>query len=332
MIEESAKPSERLLVVITTAIGHKNLDRFLPGRIPKWSNCDFLINPPSGTECDFWIVFAACRDGDSMRVAPENTLFIAGEPPSKKIYPKAYYSQFHTIVSCHADDPHPRVITSAPGLPWHVGLDHSTDEYIYGYDELSKLERPEKAPKISVICSNLTTTEGQRLRLKFLEQLKEEMPDQVIHYGRGFTPIDDKMDAILPNQYHLVLENSHTTDYWTEKLADAYLGWAHPIYAGCPNIGEYFPETGFTPIDITNPRESIDRIKLTLKKEFDYDIIRECREKMLNVYNPFARFAYWTERLHKANAAKVPVKATTHRAFRPFPRNLIYHIKSHFSR
>lgn len=266
-----------------------------------------------------------------MRVARENTLFIAGEPPSKKIYPKAYYSQFYTIVSCHADDPHPRVITSAPGLPWHVGLDHSTDEYKYGYDELSALERPDKTSKISVICSNLTTTEGQRLRLKFLDQLKREMPDQVIHYGRGFEPIDDKMDAILPNQYHLVLENSHTADYWTEKLADAYLGWAHPIYAGCPNVGEYFPRAGFTPIDITNPRESIDRIRETLDKDFDYDVIRECREKMLNTYNPFARFAYWTEKLHQPNAEKVLVKATSHRAFRPFPRNLIYRIKSHLS-
>jgi len=62
-----------------------------------------------------------------------------------------------------------------------------------------------------------------------------------VHFGRGFQPIDDKMEAILPYRFHLVLENSVLPNYWTEKLADAYLGWAYPVYLGCPNVNEYMP-------------------------------------------------------------------------------------------
>jgi hypothetical protein len=41
------------------------------------------------------------------------------------------------------------------------------------------------------------------------------------------------------------LENSQSPHYWTEKLTDAYLGWAFPLYVGCPNVGDYFAKESF---------------------------------------------------------------------------------------
>lgn len=322
-------PAPRLKLAVTTAISHGGLDHFLPGRKMKWGNCDILLNPPPGTSCDFWIVYASSRNKDHLQVAPENTLFIAGEPPSKKIYPSAYYAQFHRVVSCHAEDPHPRVTTSALGLTWHVGLDHRTDHYLLGYDELVTLTPPaERREMISVVCSNLTTTQGQRDRLAFLDQLKHEIPDRIVHFGRGFQTIDDKLDAILPHRYHLVLENSYTPDYWTEKLADAYLGHAYPIYAGCPNLKEYFPADGFTPIDISRPEESIAIIRQLLEQGVDMVPIAECRRRILDIYNPFARFAYWAEKFYEQRAQPKTITITSHRAYRPFPRGLLHRIKS----
>lgn len=320
----------RLTVAVTTGIGHRDMDRLCPGRNMRWGNCDFLLNPDPGTSCNFWIVFAASRNCDHMRVASENTLFIAGEPPSKKIYPKAFYAQFYHIVSTHADDPHPRVKPDALGLPWHVGLDREQDRYLYGYDELkAMLPEPGKKPMVSVVCSDLKTTEGQRKRLVFLDLLKQAMPEKIFHFGRGFEPIADKMAAIKPYRFHLVLENSSSPDYWTEKLADAYLGWSHPIYAGCPNLGKYFPEEGYTPINLDEPDEAIARIaELLAKDRIDSDSLAECRRRILDMYNPFARFAHWAEMYHQPNFTGRRVAITSHKAFRPFPRGLIHRLKS----
>ena len=316
----------RLRVAVTTTISHADIDRLCPGRHTCWDRCDILLNPPRDTACDYWIVFAGSRDRDSMRCAPENTLFIAGEPPSKKIYPKKFYAQFHRVVSCHAADPHPRVTPSAPGLNWHVGLFRDADRYHYGYDELKHLAPAEKSNRISVVCSDLTTTLGQRQRLAFLGHLKAALGDAIVHYGRGFTPIADKMDAIQPHGFHLVLENSCAPDYWTEKLSDAYLGWAYPIYAGCPNLGDYFPAAGFTAVDVSQPQLAVSVIRRLLAEPPAPAALARCRELVLDVYNPFARFAHWAQLFHQPGGPVRPLGITSHRAFRPFPRGLIYRL------
>ena len=217
------------ILVITSDVPHKNMSLLCPGHDGILGEWQILYNPPKGTKCDFWIVFTASRPRDWIQCAPENTLYLAGEPPSKKVHPENFYAQFHYVYSCNPKDPHPRVELGAPCLNWHVGLNTDTHEYRFGSEHLSELKSPQKINKISVVCSNLTTTEGQRKRLKFLEHLKSELGDSIIHFGRGFTPIPDKFEAILPYAYHLVLENSETAHYWTEKLSDAYLGYAFPF-------------------------------------------------------------------------------------------------------
>ncbi len=320
----------RIRVAITTTVRHGGLELLCPGGLPRWGNCDFLLNPPRGTACDFWIVFAGSRDRDLMLCAPVNTLFIAGEPPSKKVYPRKFYAQFHRVVSTHPDDPHPQVTTSLPGLNWHVGLFRDEDRYHYGYDELKRLAPGAKSNRISVVCSNLTKTAGQRQRLAFLQHLKTALGDAIIHYGRGFTPIGDKLDAILPHRFHLVLENSSSPDYWTEKLSDAYLGWAYPIYAGCPNLGDYFPAAGFKAVDVNHPEQAVATIRqllATAPDNHEIKMIARCRNLILDEYNPFARFAHWAEQYHQPDATPQPVAITTHKAFRPFPRGLIYRLR-----
>jgi hypothetical protein len=327
MSTDSAIPKP-LQVVITTRM-HDEMDRFCPGRKMSWGRCVFIFNPPPGTACDYWIVWVACRDHDWMLCAPENTLFIAGEPPSKKIYPRGYYAQFHRMVSTHADDPHPRVTTSLPGLPWHVGLDRDANRYRYGYDELVAIPMPEKSNSLSVVCSNLTTTAGQRQRLEFLAFLKERLGDAIVHFGRGFRPVGDKMDAILPHRFHLVLENSRSPDYWTEKLSDAYLGWAHPVYLGCPNLTDHFPAEGFTPVDPERPEDALAVIRSLLASPPDPAPLAHCRRLILNDYNPFARFSHWAERFHTPALSVGKVRITSHKAFRPFPQGLIHRLKCH---
>ena len=69
----------------------------------------------------------------------------------------------------------------------------------------------------------------------------QAFPGQIDLFGRGFKEIGDKADVIGPYRYHLVLENSACPHFWTEKLADAYLGYCLPIFSGCANVVDYFP-------------------------------------------------------------------------------------------
>jgi hypothetical protein len=318
-------------LVITSDVPHKNMSLLCPspdGILGEWQ---ILYNPQKGTRCDFWIVFTASRHRDWMQCAPENTLYLAGEPPSKKVHPESFYAQFHYVYSCNPKDPHPRVEVGAPCLNWHVGLDTDSHEYRFGSEHLSGLKSPQKINKISVVCSNLTTTEGQRKRLEFLDYLKSELGDSIIHFGRGFTPIPDKFEAILPYAYHLVLENSQTAHYWTEKLSDAYLGYAFPFYLGAPNIHEYFSPDALIQLNAEDPGQAVREMKSALAGKL-YNArqadIERARHLILNKYNIFSLSSDLASKHFNPDAGSQKKVITTHKAFRPFPRNILYHIKA----
>ncbi len=93
-----------------------------------------------------------------------------------------------------------------------------------------------------------------------------------------------KADVILPNKYHLVLENTVMPFYWTEKLADAYLGFALPLVSGATNLAEWFPPESFVWIDIDDPQQAV----ATITAAIDNDLysgrqaaIAEARERLI---------------------------------------------------
>ena len=134
-------------------------------------------------------------------------------------------------------------------------------------------------------------SEGHSARIKFLNAL---INSNISHYidvfGDGFTPIPDKWDAIMNYKYHLVIENEIQEDYWSEKLADSFLGFAYPIYSGCPNINKYFDENSMAVIDISNFEISLKKIKDIIDGDlYDRNIraIEVARNQILNEYNIF---------------------------------------------
>ena len=318
-------------VAVSTNIPVGSLEKLCPDSRLQWGNCVFTLNPAQGSSYDYWIVWAGLSRRTTLQVAPGNTLFLAGEPPAKKIYPRRFYKQFHQLVCTKGDYPHPRVHFDALGLNWHVGYDRGTGQYAYGYERLAAMPPPaNKLDQVSVICSNLTTTQGQRERLALLATLKAVFGDRVAHFGRGFTPIDDKLDAIRPYRYHLVLENSISDDYWTEKLSDAYLGWAFPLYLGCKNLSRYVPSHSFLPLTGLSTDTVIQRIEQQLATGLStaqLTGLAEARDAILHRYNPFARFAHWAERFCDPEATHAPVTMRSHKAFRTMGRGLLYRIR-----
>ena len=63
-------------------------------------------------------------------------------------------------------------------------------------------------------------------------------------YGPGYLALSDKTEAHAPFRYSVIVENSRSKGYFTEKLIDSMLCSNVPIYWGDPSIGSYFDPRG----------------------------------------------------------------------------------------
>ncbi len=157
------------------------------------------------------------------------------------------------------------------------------------YEELLELKPPKKDLEISWVTSNNSDLYGHKLRLSFIKYLKDKgFPFNL--YGRGFTPIIDKKDGILPYKYSIAIENFQIKEYWTEKIADCFLCWTIPFYWGAPNIDKYFPDGSYILIDPKRPKWSLDKISDIISSNYyaeNLEFIREARELVLNKYQLF---------------------------------------------
>ncbi len=94
-------------------------------------------------------------------------------------------------------------------------------------------------------------------------------------------------------------------------MADPFLGFALPFYAGCPNASDYFPNGSFVPIDPRDFEGSLATIRSVIEND-EYEkrlpAILEARQLILEEYNLFAVLSREIERLHHAgesNSSKI---------------------------
>jgi hypothetical protein len=163
------------------------------------------------------------------------------------------------------------------------------------YDEL-KAMTPSNRKEISCIVSS-----KHPHRNKFISRLCENNDSGLDLFGRGHNkqllgdcykgPINNsgncKLDGLLPYKSTIVLENSQQKNYWTEKLADAYLSWCLPLYYGAPNIDAFFDKESFRILDINDakPQVSINNILVDLEESVVMEHIKQAREDILDKYN-----------------------------------------------
>jgi hypothetical protein len=127
--------------------------------------------------------------------------------------------------------------------------------------------------------------------------------------GRGFEPVSDKAEAIAPHRYHLVLENNDLGCFWTEKLADPFLGWSLPLFAGARAALDDFPEGSMIYLDLKDPAACIDQVERILAEnpyESRLPAIAAAREKLLHEHNFFALICRELEAL--APSASAPLE------------------------
>lgn len=249
---------------------------------------------------DYVFVLNDARKATVVTTDPARVWGFIQEPPS----------ELHTTL--HAGRPYfARVFTSDETLPppkyqpfwgalqWAVGM---------GYDDLAAEPFPTKSVDLSWVTSNLMLLGGHRKRMAFLEGLKAaNLPLSL--YGRGFTPIERKWDALSISRYTIAYENYLNGIYWSEKLTDCFLSFSTPIYFGARDIDRYFPKNSYLRFDPDDP-DLISRIKDAVQSTFHEDnreALLEARELCLNRYNTMfylARLAKEDFALHGRSAAR----------------------------
>ena len=148
-----------------------------------------------------------------------------------KMFPEKYLETFDAIFTHNQD-----LIKIDSKFKW-VPAQGFWIEYpkIYGKSKL-----------ISMIASNKKFCDGHRVRLEWVEKLR----DQVDLYGRGFNEIANKEEGLCDYMFSVAIENGQYETYFTEKLLDCFATGTIPVYLGSPDIGDYFNKDGI--IDLTD--------------------------------------------------------------------------------
>lgn len=296
--------------------------RQFPGRVPAWGGCRFAFDNEL-PEYDWLVVYDDLPSSkgsffrgmtEKLACLREHTLLITMEPPSVKLYGASFLKQFGHILTSHDRNSIdlPSVIRSQPALRWYYGISAET---ALDYDAMKAAPCPSKKAVISTVCSSKQQSHTlHKKRYDFVQWLHGRMPDLDI-FGHGVRAIEDKAEAIDPYQYHLAIENHIGAHHWTEKLSDCFLGWSLPIYCGCPNVSEYFPEKSVISIDIERPHEAEEIIRQAIASD-EYanrlPAIAEARRLVLDEYNLFAVISRLIGERGGHNTARASTGAVIH--------------------
>lgn len=257
-----------------------------PGSQPRWGRCTF-ISGAFVRDYDWLVVI-----DESPHVLPgqkeilacprSSTILVTSEPSSIARYGKAFSAQFGHVLTSQEERilPHPNAIRSQTGNYWYYGKT---------YDEVVNEGPCRKSQLISTVCS--AKQQGytmHALRYDFTQRLKAELPELDL-FGKGVRYIEKKADALDPYKFHLAIENHVAPHHWTEKLADPFLGYCVPIYYGCTNVFDYFPEDSIIPIDIHDFEGSLKTIRRIVSTEGEYgrrlEAVVEARRRVMEEYN-----------------------------------------------
>lgn len=285
--------------------------RQTPGSSACWGDAVFLFDEHV-LEADYLVVLEGMAEPIRCRCDPARTLLMLMEPPTVRRYDPRFAAQFAAVTTVQQDLIHPNRLVTQPSLPWHAGMDtsrwHSLPYSnrdaarpavsVRTYDDFKALDPAAKTHELSVVASAKRMTEGHVKRVRFVQNLVEHFGSRVDLFGAGFfvqgrghVDLADKMDGIVPYKYHIVIENSRHPNYFTEKLTDCLLCGALPLYYGCPNIHDYFPEDAVIPIDIEDPASTfavIEQAMATNAFERAQDALAQAKDLALNNYNLFA--------------------------------------------
>jgi len=306
-----SRDNRTIRVKLLYRLPSEHLRKQLPDSSPTWGQCEFLFDRDE-REYDWLVVYDDLpstanerRTVSEERLAcpREHTMLVTTEPSSIKTYGTRYVSQFGCVLTAQEAWAlsHPDRIYSQTANHWYYGAGENS---VISLEELMQADIPEKTGTISMIWSSKREYYTMHNKRNFfMQKIKEALPDLDI-YGKDIRPIDDKAEAIDNYKYHIAIENHWGLNHWTEKLADCFLGYSLPLYYGCPNLTEYFPERSFLRLDINDFDQSLQIIRDAIQNneyEKRLDAILTARKLVIEEYNFFAVVSREIEKRHNTN-------------------------------
>ena len=211
-----------------------------------------------------WLVQAFYVDRAVATSAPRERRILLMTEPRADLAPQ-YVNQFGILVSPFDIDGFDGVWVQSHGaLPAFFGVQFQggTRRVAMDYSDLIALPIPQKIGHD--LGSRLAEERAARTspaRAPGAPVAGRTLGPRFAVYGRGWRDVADKAEAILPHKYHLVLENTVMPSYWTEKLADAWLGHAFPDRRRPARPRTLVPEDSFLAIDAGDADGAIAAIR-----------------------------------------------------------------------
>ena len=255
-------PTQRTNVCLVTAGYNIVLRRQTPKDDFVWNTLRVSFNNEEG--CSWLCIYDDWLPMHWTTTIPKHRrILVVTEPKEILRYSRTCLNQYGTVLS-----PYPRPYfywgrwINAPVLfPWFYGYKERRSPMSYLSWNALRRAKTNKTKTLSVIYTQKKYTRSQIQRTRFVKALEQELGEKLDIFGRSKEHIADKKDSIDPYRYHLVLENGTGPHFWSEKLADCYLGESYPIHASCPNLHDYFPQEAYTSIDIFNIPQAIQQVK-----------------------------------------------------------------------
>jgi hypothetical protein len=282
-----------------------------PDSAGMWDGLQFTTAPVH--ECDYLVMLNNRKlDPVTAHCPPENVWAVMQEPYITGLYDWLIegHEPYARVYTHDAPSGAPKYVPSQPAMPWEVGLT---------YDELIAAEVPHKTAGVSWIASNLTFLPGHRLRTALRHALQTPQAPPVDLFGRGIRWLPRKWDALAPYRYSLAIENSSGPHLWTEKIADCFLSWTVPLYYGCTNLENYFPEESFIRVDAARPDSILHRIReLLTTDEWERRLpaLEKARRLVLEKYQLFPFLAGAIHNHRSVTSPKADINIPGYRARR----------------
>lgn len=132
--------------------------------------------------------------------------------------------------------------------------------YPFGACWIKDFSKPQKSKMCSMIASDKQFTPGHAFRQEVIRKFN----DKVDHFGRGFKFVEHKEEGLRDYYFSIVLENSRTDYYFSEKILDCFASRTVPIYWGS-NVSKFFDMNGIITFDTMEELEDIVN-NLTVEK------------------------------------------------------------------
>ena len=170
----------------------------------------------------------------------------------------------------------------------------------YNFEKIIRNYSLQHKKTLVTIVNTYHTGNLYDLRIKSVQWFLENHPNDILIYGSGWQSLkeklspngqnafdsqykgytDDKIETISTSKFSLAYENTSFPDYVSEKIFDVMAAGSVPIYAGAPNITDYFPKACFISYNDFKSHEELYQF-LTTMDDNTYQKYLNCIQKFM---------------------------------------------------